>query len=211
MLKKLIIGLTILLPLSAEETPFPQNSPQEEYEILLSYGEESKALLSKAIADLIQGVDGGHFKSDFFEKIKMKEKEKFTGMIHEYWEDGAEKFRAELIEGIPNGHVHGYYPNTSDAFKAYFDKGTKTGIHLVFYPNNVPFFHYDPIARRFCFDELGRMNGEQESKYFKPPWLKVLISYKEGKLEGEKSLFDEDRKCLLREEYKKDKLTKKIT
>ncbi|MCI0382423.1 MAG: hypothetical protein L0207_05170 [Chlamydiae bacterium] len=181
-------------------------SPGQEQELLGIDGKNvSPRTLLAAIKELIGGISDTYFGEEFFKKIAKAQGEKSTGEYEERWENGQIKIKAFFKNGFVDGHLHGWYSDGQDAFKGYFKEGKKLGIHIAFYPPGEGRRASDPIARVLTFSEEGKIDDEQ-TVLFPDGRLKALITYKNGVLDGQTILLDEEGKRIKEWTYKKGKL-----
>jgi len=208
---KLLIASILVSPsfLFCGDTPFSSITPEKEYQTLLTIGSTTHSPLSEALQDLIEGIGQRYFDSLFFQKLSEAEKNHLEGEYLDHWPNGQLKIKAYFKNGKVDGHVHGWYEDGLDAFKLFFYEEKKVGVHLAFYPNAGNRRWARAVARVINYNLKGELDGEQFSNYYSGR-AKLIIFYKKGRLEGHFGLYDDSRKSLKTERYKRGKLKEKL-
>ncbi|QQS86973.1 toxin-antitoxin system YwqK family antitoxin [Fusobacterium canifelinum] len=129
------------------------------------------------------------------------EKEPFTGIAKDYYEDKTLKAEVPYVNGMLEGLEKQYYPSGKLKSEANFVEGLFQGKATGYYENGN--LEYEENYKDGQLDGLVK-------KYYENGQLCIEENYKDGKLEGEIVYYDENGNIELKAIYKDDKVDKVI-
>ena len=129
------------------------------------------------------------------------EKEPFTGIGKDYYEDKSLRLVAPYLNGKLEGIVKEYYPSGKLKSEENYIDGQLNGKVITYYENGN--IEYEENYKDDKLDGLLK-------KYYENGQLSIEENYKDGKLEGEIVFYDENGKMELKAIYKDDKVDKVI-
>ena len=125
------------------------------------------------------------------------EKEPFTGIAKDYYEDKSLKAEVPYVNGLIEGFGKQYYPGGKLKSEANFVKGLFQGRVTGYYENgNLKY------EENYKDDEL---DGSTKN-YYENGQLKIELNYKNGKLDGLARAYHENGQLHIEENYKNGKL-----
>ena len=125
------------------------------------------------------------------------EKEPFTGIAKDYYEDKSLKAELTYTNGILEGETKQYYQSGKLKSTAIFSKGLLNGQCIGYYESgNIEY------EENYLDDEL---NGSVKD-YYENGQLKAELNYKNGKLDGLEKEYHENGQLYIEENYKDGKL-----
>ena len=125
------------------------------------------------------------------------EKEPFTGIEKDYYEDKSLKAELTYTNGILEGEAKQYYQSGKLKSTAIFSKGLLNGQCIGYYESgNIEY------EENYLDDEL---NGSVKD-YYENGQLKAELNYKNGKLDGLEKEYHENGQLYIEENYKDGKL-----
>ena len=125
------------------------------------------------------------------------EKEPFTGIAKDYYDDNSLRVEYPHKNGKPEGLAKGYYPSGKLKSEANFVDGLLNGKSMTYYENgNVEY------EENYKDDEL---DGSTKN-YYENGQLKTELNYKNGKLDGLARAYHENGQLHIEENYKDGKL-----
>ena len=149
------------------------------------------------------------------------EKEAFTGIAKDYYEDKTLKAEVPYVNGLIEGFGKQYYPGGKLKSEANFVKGLFQGRATGYYENgnleyeeNYKDDELDGSTKNYYENgqlktELNYKNGQLDGlarAYHENGQLHIEENYKDGKLEGESTNYDEKGNIILRLIYKDDEI-----
>ena len=129
------------------------------------------------------------------------EKEPFTGIGKDYYEDKSLRLVAPYLNGKLEGIVKEYYPSGKLKSEENYIDGQLNGKVITYYENGN--IEYEENYKDDKLDGLLK-------KYYENGQLSIEENYKDGKLEGEIVFYDENGNMELKAIYKDDKVDKVI-
>ena len=129
------------------------------------------------------------------------EKEPFTGIAKDFYEDNSLKVEYPHKNGKIEGLAKEYYPNGKLKSEENFVDGLLNGKAITYYENGN--IEYEENYKDDKLDGLLK-------KYYENGQLSIEENYKDGKLEGEIVFYDENGNMELKAIYKDDKADKVI-
>ena len=129
------------------------------------------------------------------------EKEPFTGIAKDFYEDNSLKVEYPHKNGKIEGLAKEYYPNGKLKSEENFVDGLLNGKAITYYENGN--IEYEENYKDDKLDGLLK-------KYYENGQLSIEENYKDGKLEGEIVFYDENGNMELKAIYKDDKVDKVI-
>ena len=129
------------------------------------------------------------------------EKESFTGIAKDFYEDNSLKVEYPHKNGKIEGLAKEYYPNGKLKSEENFVDGLLNGKTITYYENGN--IEYEENYKDDKLDGLLK-------KYYENGQLSIEENYKDGKLEGEIVFYDENGNMELKAIYKDDKVDKVI-
>ena len=147
------------------------------------------------------------------------EKEAFTGIAKDYYEDKTLKAEVPYVNGLIEGFGKQYYPDGKLKSEANFVKGLFQGRATGYYENgnleyeeNYKDDELDGLVKNYYENgqlktELNYKNGKLdglEKEYHQNGQLYIEENYKDGKLEGESTNYDEKGNITSKRIYKDD-------
>ena len=125
------------------------------------------------------------------------EKEPFTGIAKDYYEDKSLKAELTYTNGILEGEAKQYYQSGKLKSTAIFSNGLLNGQCIGYYESgNIEY------EENYLDDEL---NGSVKD-YYEDGQLKAELNYKNGKLDGLEKEYHENGQLYIEENYKDGKL-----
>ncbi len=125
------------------------------------------------------------------------EKEPFTGIAKDYYEDKSLKVELTYTNGILEGEAKQYYQSGKLKSTAIFSNGLLNGQCIGYYESgNIEY------EENYLDDEL---NGSVKD-YYENGQLKAELNYKNGKLDGLEKEYHENGQLYIEENYKDGKL-----
>ena len=125
------------------------------------------------------------------------EKEPFTGIAKDYYEDKSLKAELTYTNGILEGETKQYYQSGKLKSTAIFSKGLLNGQCIGYYESgNIEY------EENYLDDEL---NGSVKD-YYENGQLKAELNYKNGKLDGLEKEYHQNGQLYIEENYKDGKL-----
>ena len=149
------------------------------------------------------------------------EKEPFTGIGKDYYEDKSLRLVAPYLNGKLEGIVKEYYPSGKLKSEENYVDGQLNGKVITYYENgnmeyeqNYKDGNLEGLTKTYY--ESGKLNLELNYKndlldglskgYYENGQLRIEENYKDGKLEGESTNYDEKGNIILRLIYKDDEI-----
>ncbi|MBF1201057.1 MAG: toxin-antitoxin system YwqK family antitoxin [Fusobacterium periodonticum] len=153
------------------------------------------------------------------------EKEPFTGIAKDYYDDNSLRVEYPHKNGKPEGLAKGYYPSGKLKSEANFVDGLLNGKSMTYYENgNVEYEEnykddeLDGLIKNYY--ENGKLkivvnykNGELDGlakEYYENGQLHIEENYKDGKLEGESTNYDENGNLTSKAIYKDDEMVENL-
>ena len=125
------------------------------------------------------------------------EKEPFTGIAKDYYDDNSLRVEYPHKNGKPEGLAKGYYPSGKLKSEANFVDGLLNGKSMTYYENgNVEY------EENYKDDELDGL----VKNYYENGQLKTELNYKNAKLDGLARAYHENGQLHIEENYKNGKL-----
>ena len=163
----------------------------------LKYNEETELMYVNDEKEPFTGIA-----KDFYEDNSLKveyphKNGKIEGLAKEYYPNGKLKSEENYVDGQLNGKVITYYENGNMEYEQNYKDGNLEGLTKTYY-------------------ESGKLNLELNYKndlldglskgYYENGQLRIEENYKDGKLEGESTNYDEKGNIILRLIYKDDEI-----
>ena len=153
------------------------------------------------------------------------EKEPFTGIGKDYYEDKSLRLVAPYLNGKLEGIVKEYYPSGKLKAEENYIDGQVNGKVITYYENgnieyeqNYKDGNLEGLTKTYY--ESGKLNLELNYKndlldglskgYYENGQLRIEENYKDGKLEGESTNYDEKGNIILKLIYKDDEIDEVI-
>ena len=153
------------------------------------------------------------------------EKEPFTGIAKDYYDDNSLRVEYPHKNGKPEGLAKGYYPSGKLKSEANFVDGLLNGKSMTYYENgNVEYEEnykddeLDGLIKNYYENgqlktELNYKNGKLDGlarAYHENGQLHIEENYKDGKLEGESTNYDENGNLTSKAIFKDDEMVEKL-
>ena len=153
------------------------------------------------------------------------EKEPFTGIAKDYYDDNSLRVEYPHKNGKPEGLAKGYYPSGKLKSEANFVDGLLNGKSMTYYENgNVEYEEnykddeLDGLIKNYYENgqlktELNYKNGQLDGlarAYHENGQLHIEENYKDGKLEGESTNYDENGNLTSKAIYKDDEMVENL-
>ena len=153
------------------------------------------------------------------------EKEPFTGIAKDYYDDNSLRVEYPHKNGKPEGLAKGYYPSGKLKSEANFVDGLLNGKSMTYYENgNVEYEEnykddeLDGLVKNYYENgqlkaELNYKNGQLDGlarAYHENGQLHIEENYKNGKLEGESTNYDENGNLTSKAIYKDDEMVENL-
>ena len=153
------------------------------------------------------------------------EKETFTGIAKDYYEDKTLKAEVPYVNGLIEGFGKQYYPGGKLKSEANFVKGLFQGRVTGYYENgnlkyeeNYKDDELDGLVKNYyesgkLLTELNYKNGKLDGlarAYHENGQLHIEENYKDGKLEGESTNYDENGNLTSKAIYKDDEIVENL-
>ena len=153
------------------------------------------------------------------------EKEPFTGIAKDYYEDKSLKAEVPYVNGLLEGFGKQYYPGGKLKSEANFVKGLFQGRVTGYYENgnlkyeeNYKDDELDGLVKNYYENgqlktELNYKNGQLDGlvrAYHENGQLHIEENYKDGKLEGESTNYDENGNLTSKAIYKDDEMVENL-
>ena len=153
------------------------------------------------------------------------EKEPFTGIAKDYYDDNSLRVEYPHKNGKPEGLAKGYYPSGKLKSEANFVDGLLNGKSMTYYENgNVEYEEnykddeLDGLIKNYYENgqlktELNYKNGQLDGlarAYHENGQLHIEENYKDGKLEGESTNYDENGNLTSKAIFKDDEMVEKL-
>ena len=153
------------------------------------------------------------------------EKEPFTGIAKDYYDDNSLRVEYPHKNGKPEGLAKGYYPSGKLKSEANFVDGLLNGKSMTYYENgNVEYEEnykddeLDGLIKNYYENgqlktELNYKNGKLDGlarAYHENGQLHIEENYKDGKLEGESTNYDENGNLTSKAIYKDDEMVENL-
>ena len=153
------------------------------------------------------------------------EKEPFTGIAKDYYEDKSLKVELPYKNGRIEGKAKAYYPSGKFKSYAFFIDGLLQGKSIGYYENgnleyeeNYKDGKLDGLVKNYYENgqlksELNYKNGQLDGlarAYHENGQLHIEENYKDGKLEGESTNYDENGNLTSKAIYKDDEMVEKL-
>ena len=153
------------------------------------------------------------------------EKEPFTGIAKDYYEDKSLKAEVPYVNGLIEGFGKQYYPGGKLKSEANFVKGLFQGRVTGYYENgnlkyeeNYKDDELDGLVKNYyesgkLLTELNYKNGKLDGlarAYHENGQLHIEENYKDGKLEGESTNYDENGNLTSKAIFKDDEMVEKL-
>ena len=153
------------------------------------------------------------------------EKEPFTGIGKDYYEDKSLRLVAPYLNGKLEGIVKEYYPSGKLKSEENYVDGQLNGKVITYYENgnmeyeqNYKDGNLEGLTKTYY--ESGKLNLELNYKndlldglskgYYENGQLRIEENYKDGKLEGESTNYDENGNLTSKAIYKDDEMVEKL-
>jgi len=153
------------------------------------------------------------------------EKEPFTGIAKDYYDDNSLRVEYPHKNGKPEGLAKGYYPSGKLKSEANFVDGLLNGKSMTYYENgnieyeeNYKDDELDGLIKNYYENgqlktELNYKNGKLDGlarAYHENGQLHIEENYKDGKLEGESTNYDENGNLTSKAIYKDDEMVENL-
>ena len=153
------------------------------------------------------------------------EKEPFTGIAKDYYEDKSLKAELTYTNGILEGEAKQYYQSGKLKSTAIFSNGLLNGQCIGYYESgnieyeenylddelngSVKDYYEDGQLKAELNYKNGKLDG-LEKEYHQNGQLYIEENYKDGKLEGESTNYDENGNLTLKAIFKDDEMVEKL-
>ncbi|RRD28681.1 toxin-antitoxin system YwqK family antitoxin [Fusobacterium canifelinum] len=167
----------------------------------LKYNEETELMYFNDEKEPFTGIA-----KDYYEDKTLKAEVPYVngmleGLGKQYYPSGKLKSEANFVEGLFQGKATGYYENGNLEYEENYKDGQLDGLTKNYYKNGN--IEYEENYKDNELDGLVK-------KYYENGQLCIEENYKDGKLEGEIVYYDENGNIELKAIYKDDKVDKVI-
>ncbi|QQB73466.1 toxin-antitoxin system YwqK family antitoxin [Fusobacterium canifelinum] len=167
----------------------------------LKYNEETELMYFNDEKEPFSGIA-----KDYYEDKTLKAEVPYVngmleGLGKQYYPSGKLKSEANFVEGLFQGKATGYYENGNLEYEENYKDGQLDGLTKNYYKNGN--IEYEENYKDNELDGLVK-------KYYENGQLCIEENYKDGKLEGEIVYYDENGNIELKAIYKDDKVDKVI-
>ena len=167
----------------------------------LGYYEENELVYVIDEKEPFTGIGKDYYEDKSLRLVAPYLNGKLEGIVKEYYPSGKLKAEENYIDGQVNGKVITYYENGNIEYKQNYKDGNLEGLTKTYY-------------------ESGKLNLELNYKndlldglskgYYENGQLRIEENYKDGKLEGESTNYDEKGNIILKLIYKDDEIDEVI-
>jgi len=167
----------------------------------LEYNEETKLVYVEGEKEPFTGIGKDYYEDKSLRLVAPYLNGKLEGIVKEYYPSGKLKSEENYVDGQLNGKVITYYENGNMEYEQNYKDGNLEGLTKTYY-------------------ESGKLNLELNYKndlldglskgYYENGQLRIEENYKDGKLEGESTNYDENGNLTSKAIFKDDEMVEKL-
>lgn len=167
----------------------------------LEYNEETELVYVEGEKEAFTGIGKNYYEDKSLRLVAPYLNGKLEGIVKEYYPSGKLKSEENYVDGQLNGKVITYYENGNIEYEQNYKDGKLEGLTKSYYESGN--IEYEENYKDDKLDGLLK-------KYYENGQLSIEENYKDGKLEGEIVFYDENGNMELKVIYKDDKVDKVI-